>query len=240
MKLTKWPVWVGLTAAAVLTVVLYNADRPQLQGVESVGIDAPSYTAVIDSTKKRSCAFWSKCDFANAATNAAPAIASASAPEIAGRRSRAVMAGQEVAEKVEFQVDAKGRIIMDERARLNIEKLYALNEPGERAKKQRELAESLPPAANRELTALMARYETYQEEQLQRFPPGQDLDSAAEGIAHLDALHELRIQRFGPEAAFGLFGAEEKMQRELLIQMSLDKDKTLTLEQKAEKAQALH
>ena len=222
--MTKWPMGVGLAAAAVLTVFLYNADRSQPQDVESIGIDAPSSTTANGGAKKSGCAFWSKCDFENTGTNATPA----SAPENASRRSRAVMAGQEVAEKVEFQIDAKGHIVIDEQARLNLEKLYALNEPGERAKKHRELQESLPPAANRELTALMSRYDTYQEAQLQTFPPGQEVASAAEGLAHLDGLHDLRVQHFGAVAAAGFFGAEEKMQRELLLQMSMNKDKSLT------------
>lgn len=223
---------------AALALVLYNADRSQTQEIESVGIDAPSSTPVNAGTKKAGCTFWSKCDLSAGTSVAVPIVAAP--PETIGRTSRAVMAGQESAEKIEFQVNAKGNIVLDEQARLNIEKLYALNELGERARKYRELEESLPPAARRELIALMARYDTYQEEQLQRFPPGQELKSAAEGLAHLDGLHELRVQRFGPDAAAGLFGAEEKMQRELLLQMEMDKDSSLTLDQKAEKAQATH
>jgi len=228
----------GLSAAALLTVVLYNADRSQTQHVESIGIDAPSSTTTNAGTKKIGCAFWSKCDLTAgtsvAATSATPA------PATVTRASRAVMAGQEAEEKIEFQVDAKGRIVLDEQARLNIEKLYALNEPGDRAKKHRDLQESLPPAANRELTALMARYDSYQEAQLQTYPPGQELASAADGLVQLDGLHELRIQHFGVEAAAGFYGAEEKLQRELLVQMSMDQDNGLTLGQKAEKAQASH
>ena len=44
----------------------------------------------------------------------------------------------------------------------------------------------------------------------------------------------------GAHVAEGFFGAEETMQRELLQLISLDKDESLTLEEKAEKAQALY
>ncbi len=83
----------------------------------------------------------------------------------------------------------------------------------------------------------MARYDSFQEAQLQSFPPGQELESASAGLAQLDGLHELRVQHFGAAAAAGFYGVEEKMQRELLLQMSMDKEKGLTLGQKAEKAQ---
>lgn len=234
MKKYKWTTWAGLSAAAVLAVVLYNAG--QTLDIESAS-DA-SFTSTNGGTKKTGCGFWSKCDL-RAGTSVA-ATSPPPTPTVVGISSRAVMAGQEPNEKIAFQLDAKGRIVLDEEARLNIEKLYALNEPGERAQKYRDLAQSLPPAASRELTALMARYDSYQEAQLETFPPGQELATASAGLTQLDALHELRVQHFGAEAADGFYRAEEKMQRELLLEMSKDKDKSLTLGQKAEKAQASH
>lgn len=232
MKKQKWTTWLGLTAAAVLAVTLYIADHTQ--EIDSTS-DASSLLEKAGN-KKVECGFWSKCDL-RAGTSVA-ATSPIPTSDVVAITSRAVIAGQEPAEKIMFQINAKGRIVLDEEARLNIEKLYALNEPGERAKKHRDLEQSLPPAASRELTALMARYDSYQEAQLQTYPPGQELSSAAEGLLQLDGLHELRVQHFGAEAAAGFYGAEEKMQRELLVQMSLDKDSGLTLGQKAEKAQS--
>ena len=231
-KNPKWLILAVLTVALALTVILYSGDSSRPQATDVAVITTPQSPATIEGANKTGCAFWSKCDYVGVYPSPEPT------PATVNNKSLAVTAGKEEVEKVEFQMDAKGNIVVDEQARLNIEKLYALNEPGERAKKHRELEESLPPAANRELTTLMARYDTYQEAQLQAFPPGQELSSAAAGLAQLDALHELRVQHFGATVADGFFGAEEKLQRELLMKMSMDKDRNLTLDQKAARAQS--
>ncbi len=224
MKNKKWLMITAPIAAAILTISLYSAyrspvqltERAQLQRSVSAPPAAPATIATAETI------------------NATPAQTDVFSS------SQEVAAGTEDSEKISFKVDAKGRIVTNEEARLNVEKLFALNTPAERAKKLRLLEESLPPTAARELADLMERYGNYQAAQYQTFPPGQEVVSTDDGLAQLDGLSGLRVQHFGSTVAEGFFGAEETMQRELLQLMSLDKDESLTLEEKAEKAQALY
>jgi hypothetical protein len=141
---------------------------------------------------------------------------------------------------IRFQADAKGRMVTNESARLNIEKLFALYSPAERQRKLDELAATLPAAAARDLADLMERYINYDAAQRQTFPPGADLSSPEEGLTVIDGMHNLRVQYFGADVANDFFGKEEKMQRELLKLMTLEKDPSLTIEEKAERAQAMY
>jgi hypothetical protein len=142
--------------------------------------------------------------------------------------------------KITFKADAKGRMVTDQSARLNLERLNALFTPAERRQKLEELSATLPPAAARDLNDMMERYINYDAAARQTFPPGQELSSPEEGLTLIDGMHNLRVQYFGAEAADGFFAKEERMQRELLRLMSLDKDDSLTLEEKAERAQAMY
>lgn len=154
--------------------------------------------------------------------------------------SKKVTAGQDDSDRIAFKLDADGHIVTDEQARLNIEKLFALNTPELRAAKQRELEDSLPSGAARELAELMERYDNYRAASRQAFPPGRELTTAEEGLNEIDGLHGLRMQYFGADVAAGFFGAEEKVQRELLRLIELEKDQSMSMEEKAEKAQALY
>lgn len=142
--------------------------------------------------------------------------------------------------KITFKADDKGRMVTNEKARLNLEKLYALYTPEERQKKLDELSEGLPAAAARDLADLMERYVNYDSAQRQTFPPGQDLATPEEGFNVIDGMHNLRVQYFGADVASAFFGKEEKIQRELLRLMSLEKDGSMTIEEKAERAQAMY
>jgi hypothetical protein len=142
--------------------------------------------------------------------------------------------------ELKFKADEKGRVVADERARLNLEKLFALYSPAERQQKLEELQATLPPSAARDLADMLERYVNYDAAQRQTFPPGQDLSSPEEGLNIIDNMHNLRVQYFGADAANTMFGKEEKIQRELLRLMSLEKDGSLTIEEKAERAQAMY
>jgi len=142
--------------------------------------------------------------------------------------------------QIRFQADDKGRMVNSERARLNLEKLYALYTPAERQQKLEELQATLPAAAARDLADMMERYINYDAAQKQTFPPGSDLASPEEGLNVIDGMHNLRVQYFGADAANSMFGKEEKIQRELLRLMSLEKDGSMTIEEKAERAQAMY
>jgi hypothetical protein len=173
-------------------------------------------------------------------TNSAPSTAQA--PTFAAQPGpvAAVASGTEDPGKIAFQVDAAGKIVKDEKARLNLEQLYALFTPAEQQQKLQELEQNLPPAAARELAELMDRYKNYSLAQRQTFPPGGELTTVDEGLIELDGLHDLRAKYFGAQAADGFYGEEEKISRELLRLMALEKDQSLTMEEKAEKAQALY
>lgn len=168
-----------------------------------------------------------------AAHTTEPAAASAPARVT---QSTPVIAGAEPAETVMFQLNAQGQVVTDEAARLAIEKLFALNDAPERQRKLRLLQDSLPPEAARELGALMARFDSYQEAQFQTLPPGQELRSLPEALNQLDRLSALRQQYFGTVVAAGFFGAEEKAQRELLHRMALDTTPGSSFEDKAARA----
>jgi hypothetical protein len=142
--------------------------------------------------------------------------------------------------EIKFQADDNGRLVNSERARLNLEKLYALYTPAERQQKLEELQATLPPAAARDLADMLERYINYDAAQRQTFPPGNDLSSPEEGLNVIDGMHNLRVQYFGADAANSMYGKEEKVQRELLRLMSLEKDGSLTIEEKAERAQAMY
>jgi lipase chaperone LimK len=142
--------------------------------------------------------------------------------------------------EIKFKADDKGRMVADERARLNLEKLFALYTPAERQKELDKLQATLPPAAARDLADMMERYINYDSAQRQTFPPGGDLASPEDGLNVIDGMHNLRVQYFGADAANSMFGKEEKIQRELLRLMSLEKDGSLTIEEKAERAQAMY
>ena len=142
--------------------------------------------------------------------------------------------------KITFKADAKGRMVTDQNARLNLEKLNALYTPAERQKMLEQLSATLPPAAARDLNDMMERYVNYDVAMRQTFPPGQDLASPEEGLNLVDSMHNLRVQYFGADAADGFYAKEEKIQRELLRLMSLEKDQSMTIEEKAERAQAMY
>jgi len=52
-------------------------------------------------------------------------------------------------------------------------------------------------------------------------------------------LHALRVAHFGPVIARALYGEEEAESRQLVELMRLEKDQSLTLEEKAVRAQQL-
>ena len=141
--------------------------------------------------------------------------------------------------KITFKANPKGRLVTDENARLNLEKLLALYSPAERQQKLDELSATLPPAAARDLNDMMERYINFDAAQKQTFPPGQEVASSEEILNMIDGMHNLRVQYFGADAAEGFFGKDERMQRELHQLIANEKDDSMTMEEKAERAQAI-
>jgi len=142
--------------------------------------------------------------------------------------------------QVAFKADANGRIVMNEKTRLDLERLHALYTPSEREKKMAEIAATLPPEAARQLYQLMEQYQNYLAAMYQVYPPDREMTSVEQGVSQIDGMHGLRVQYFGEQAAAAMFGAEETLQRELYRQMENEKDLGLTLEEKAERAQRIY
>jgi hypothetical protein len=114
-----------------------------------------------------------------------------------------------------FRVNDSERLVLDEQTRLNMEALFARTEREHLAAAKQQAIEPLPASA-----------------------AAQAAEEAA--LAELDGLHALRVSHFGPLVARALYGEEEATSRQLVELMRLEKDQSLTLEEKAARAQQLH
>nr|WP_298723484.1 lipase secretion chaperone [uncultured Steroidobacter sp.] len=139
-----------------------------------------------------------------------------------------------------FRVDGTGKLVMDEQTRLNMEALFAHTDAADLSQAQQNATATLPPAAATEAAALLQQYDNYSKAQRQSYPPGNAPATEEAALAELDGLHALRVAHFGPEVAKALYGAEEDLTRSLIELMRLEKDQSLTLQEKAERAQRLH
>lgn len=222
----------GLTAAILVAVFfLMHSQAPPAPGGAS-GPKSPTETAgAADTTVPSSTT-------ASAQANSTPPNAQGVMSGPSGPEGAAPM--PEEAKNTMFRSDSSGRLITDEQARLNIEQLVALNDPPELQRKVQELAQTLPPAAAQQLPDLVDRYRNYMAAQKQSVPPDQAPTSEQDALTMLETMHALRVQYFGKEVAEGFFASEEKTQRQMIELMRLQNDQSLTMQEKAEKAQALY
>ena len=142
--------------------------------------------------------------------------------------------------QIGFKADARGHIVLNENTRLDLERLHALYGPAEREKQLQEMSATLPPPAARELHQLMDQYQNYQAAAYQAYPPDREMTTVEQGVSQIDGMHGLRVQFFGEQATEKMFGLEEKAQRQLFKLMENEKDPSLTVEEKAERAQQLY
>jgi len=142
--------------------------------------------------------------------------------------------------QIGFKADARGHIVLNENTRLDLERLHALYSPAEREKQLQEMSATLPAAAARELHQLMEQYQNYQAAAYQAYPPGREMTSVEQGVSQIDGMHAVRVQHFGEQATEKMFGAEERAQRVLYELMENENDPSLTVEEKAERAQQLY
>lgn len=136
-----------------------------------------------------------------------------------------------------FESDAAGRLLVDERTRLAVESLVALNAADALPRLMEAEVQGLPPSAAAAAHELVQRFEGYQAAQRTAFPPGQAPLVPQEGLAELDAVVALRSSYFGADAARRMFGADEAVARRLLQLMAEERNTTLSMEQKATRAQ---
>ncbi len=138
-----------------------------------------------------------------------------------------------------FRVNDSERLVLDEQTRLNMEALFARTEHDRLAEAKQQAIEPLPAAAGAQAAELLAQYDNYQQAQRQAYPPGVAPATEEAALAELDGLHALRVAHFGPLVARALYGEEEAVSRQLVELMRLEKDQSLTMEEKAVRAQQL-
>lgn len=138
-----------------------------------------------------------------------------------------------------FRANAAGRLVLDQQTRLNMEALFARTERDHLAEAKQQAFEPLPAAAAAEAAELLEHYDNYQQAQKQAYPPGVAPATEEAAMAELDGLHALRVAHFGSVIARALYGEEEAVSRQLVELMRVEKDQSLTMEEKAERAQQL-
>ncbi|HPD57976.1 MAG TPA: lipase secretion chaperone [Smithellaceae bacterium] len=138
-----------------------------------------------------------------------------------------------------FQADEHGNLVLNETTRLNIEKLYALNTPEELDEKMKKLSSVLPDAAHRQVANLIDYFDKYTREIQEIYPPDVAPETVEEILVQLKVMHDLRKMHFGADVARAFYADEEKMSLQLIYLMAIEKDKSLSLGEKAERAQQL-
>jgi hypothetical protein len=138
-----------------------------------------------------------------------------------------------------FRVNDSARLVLDEQTRLNMEALFARADGERLAEAKQQAIEALPAGAKAQAAELLEHYDNYQQAQRQTYPPGVAPSTEEAALAELDGLHALRVAHFGPIVARALYGEEEAVSRQLVELMRLEKDQSLTMEEKAVRAQQL-
>jgi len=217
-------IWLGVIALAVAVGVMFGpAHRKDVaQPATEVARNEPAAAPVASESPSN--------DSAEQSAAIAP-VADDSAPS----------SDQPVAQTNDktFRVNAAERLVVDELTRLNMEALFARTERDHLAEAKQQAVEPLPAAAGAQAAELLEQYDNYQQAQKQAYPPGVAPATEEAAMAELEGLHALRVAHFGPVVARALYGEEETVSRQLVELMRLEKDQSLTMEEKAARAQQL-
>lgn len=211
----------ALVALAVSIAVLFA-----LLAWRRPGVAPPAAMPSAAEARATAAAPGASSPAAAAAVQAAGPAAGPAAPAGAARSARGV-----------FESDAQGRLVLDARMRLAVESLVALTPADELAGAVEQELPGLPPPAAAAARELVQRYDQYQAAQRAAFPPGVAPLVPQQGLAELDTLVALRSSYFGAEAARRMFGEDEAVARRLLQLMAEERAGTLSMEQKAARAQ---
>jgi hypothetical protein len=138
-----------------------------------------------------------------------------------------------------FQADAAGNLVLKERTRHNLEKMLWIYSPDEQRERLAVIERTLPASAYRQLTEMMDRYQTMTLAAKQSYPPDTAPATVADAIAQHEGISALRRAHLGAEVAEAMFGREERLNRQLLEFMDLEKHEGLTMDEKAIKAQEM-
>jgi hypothetical protein len=137
-----------------------------------------------------------------------------------------------------FRLDERGQLQLDERTRLDVERLLAMHDPAQLEGVLDGHLAGLPAQAVAAARQLVQQYAGYADAQKRSYPSGTAPLVPEEGLAELAGLSALRASYFGQEAAQRLFGEEEAIARRLLELMRDDPVPHAPMEEKAMRAQA--
>lgn len=114
-----------------------------------------------------------------------------------------------------FRLTPQGRLLVDEQARLDIERVAALHGREEALARLDEATRPLGEAARREARELYEQLVQYEQALTTALASEPGQPSIADARRQLQLMQSLRAQHFGERAA-NLFGAEEALQQRLL------------------------
>lgn len=216
-------IWVGIALVAVAGVAVLSSLRHTDEPRTAPAAVAPTEpaAAVIDSSGGRE--------------HVDPAAASAAQPDPAAPEEKVTAQTNDQT----FRVNDSGRLVLDQQTRLNMEALFARAQRDDLAEAKQQAVEPLPAGAAAQATDLLEDYDNYQQAQRQAYPPGVAPATEEAALAELEGLHALRAAHFGAVIARALYGEEESSSRQLIELMRLEKDQSLTLEEKAARAQQI-
>jgi hypothetical protein len=218
-------IWLGIAALALATALVFGpAQREDPTPPAAIRNDP---AATVDTPEAH-----------DDAVGRASARLSDAPPQPADTHEQADVIVAQTNDKT-FRVNASGRLQLDEQARLNIEALFARTDRERLAEAKQQAIDPLPAAAGAQAAELLEQYDNYQQAQRQAYPPGVAPPTEEAALAELDGLHALRVAHFGPVVARALYGEEEASSRQLIELMRLEKDQSLTMEEKAARAQQL-
>lgn len=114
-----------------------------------------------------------------------------------------------------FRLTPQGRLLVDEQARIDIERVAALHGRDEALARLDEATRPLGEAARREARALYEQLVQYEQALTTALASEPEHPSIVDARRQLQLMQALRAQHFG-ERAGDLFGAEEALQQRLL------------------------
>jgi len=156
------------------------------------------------------------------------AVAQTPAPPVAAEARPLFVAGLEAT----LRADAEDKLVMDTETLQALEMLAGMS-ARERERRVQRLGEQLPPVAASQALDLMRRVADYRTAAQQMLPPGSAPASVAEARSMLQAIHRLRIDYLGEDAARTFFAQEETRARRVIESLDAPANTTRTAEEQA-------
>lgn len=223
----RWAAWGGAASLAALGLWWWSAQAPTgADGMAAPPVRAaakvPAAAPGQDAASDLAAVFQTPASGPASLVRVGPAAAPAAAPSKGGV----------------FELDASGRLRLDERMRLKMENLVVLTPPERLAEALEQELAGLPAQAAAAARDLVARYQGYTTAEKLATPETTAPLVPEEGLAELARLRALRESHFGRETAQRLYGEEEAVTQRLLELMRDDPVPHAPMEEKAMRAQA--